>query len=287
MSLILDELFPTIADLKLVVPTLGTSVDKEKLNSSATSAKKQICNIITPAIYATIIGANGVAAQKAALAQALANATMAKQVAFDVIEYRKADIAVYKNEQENMRRSFMENYYNAMDTLLYLLKDDNVWKETAFYKQQQELKISTAEDFNALYPIDSSYLFFFRTMAIQAEIIDDHLSGYFELATKKEDVKATKKLNRALAQMTVSVAIQRFDPIELPSTIRNLFDDSTATRSGDSEQTRLLDLAKQLMTQALETVKAVDMVLNITETTISVDVETSFNRPEDGIFFLG
>jgi hypothetical protein len=287
MSLILDELFPTIADLRQVVPSLGTSVDKEKLNSSASAAKKQICNIITKAIYDTIVGADGDADQKAALAQALANATMVKQVTFDVIEYRKTEVAVYKNEQENMRRSFMEGYYNAMDTLLYLLKDDEAWKATPFSMQQQELKISTAEEFNALYPIDSSYLFYFRTMAIQAEIIDDHLSGYFDLATKKVDEKAFKRLTRALAQMTVSVALQRMDPIELPSTIRNLFDDSTASRSGESEQARLLDLSKQLMSQAMDTIKSVDMTLNITDTTTTVDVETSFNLPEDGIIFLG
>jgi len=287
MSLILDELFPTIADLRLVVPSLGTSVDKEKLNSSASAAKKQICNVITKDIYDTIVADDGDADMKVALAQALANATMVKQVTFDVIEYRKSAVAVYKNEQENMRRSFMEGYYNAMDTLLYLLKKDETWLATPFSKQQQELKISTAEDFNALYPIDSSYLFFFRTMAIQAEIIEDHLSGYFELATNKEDEQSIKRLNRALAKMTVSVALQRFDPIELPATIRNLFDDSSASRSGDSEQARLLDLAKQLMTQAMETVKAVDLVLNISETTVSVDVETSFNQPEDGIFFMG
>jgi hypothetical protein len=287
MSTILEELFPTFADLKLVVPSIGSSVDMEKLNSSAMSAKKQICAIITPQIYQKIISVDGSEEQKSALSQAMANATMVKQVTFDVIEYRKNEVAIYKNEQENMRRSFMEGYYNAMDTLLYLLKDDNSWKETPFAKQQALLIINNADDFNALYPIDSSYLFFFRTMPIQSEIIDDYLFGYFDQAALKKDDKATKRLSRALAQMTVSVAIQRMDPIELPSTIRNLFDDSTAIRSGESEQSRLLDLAKQLMNQATETVKAVDITLNIESMTTTVDVDTSFNQPEDGIFFMG
>lgn len=285
-SLILNDFFPDLADLRLVLPTLGSSVDMDKLNSSAATAKKQICNIITTGIYDTIKGADGDAEMKAALGQALAHATMAKQVTFDVIEYRKNNVAVYKNEQENMRRSFIEGYYNAMDTLLFLLRDDTAWKSTPFYSQQKALKIATAEDFNALYPIDSSYLFFFRTMSIQAEIIDEQLADYFQKATEKEDAKSTSRLLRALAHLTVSVALQRFDPLELPASIRNLFDDSTATRYGEAEQARLLDLSKQLFAKAIETVKSVDMVLSTTDTTTSVDVQTSFNEPEDGIYLL-
>lgn len=286
MSLVLNDLFSDMSDFKEVVPSIGASVDLEKLNSSAMSARKQIQNIITKAIYDTI-KADTESESILPLKQALANATMAKQVVFDAIEYRKSDTAVYKNELELMKRSYMDNYYNAMDTLLVLLKDDDVWKETAFCKKQDELKIKSAEDFNLLYPIDNSYLFYFRTIPIQAEIIDEDFCDLFEIAAEKEDTKSANRLMRSLALMVVATAIKRFDPLELPMTIRNLFEDTTASRSGDSEQSRLLNLAKDLQLIAMDTIKNVIDILTITDTTTSIDTESSFTLPEDQIILLG
>ena len=286
MSLVLNDLFTDMSDFKEVVPSIGASVDLEKLNSSAMSARKQIQNIITKAIYDTIKEDTDTESVLA-LKQALANATMAKQVVFDAIEYRKSDTAVYKNELELMKRSYMDNYYNAMDTLLVLLKDDEVWKETAFCKKQDELKIKSAEDFNLLYPIDNSYLFYFRTIPIQAEIIDEDFCDLFEIAAEKQDTKSTNRLMRSLALMVVATAIKRFDPLELPMTIRNLFEDTTASRSGDSEQSRLLNLAKDLQLIAMDTIKNVIDILTITNTTTSIDTESSFTLPEDQIILLG
>ncbi|MDR3119655.1 MAG: hypothetical protein LBU44_09645 [Mediterranea sp.] len=51
----------------------------------------------------------------------MANLTLAKQLIFDVINRRKSDIDIYKYELEAMRRAYIENYFNAMDTLIQLL----------------------------------------------------------------------------------------------------------------------------------------------------------------------
>lgn len=62
-----------------------------------------------------------------------------------------------------MRRSYIENYYNAMDTVIQLLDNSQTvpsWKETRYKKMLDVLKIKSTEEFDMLYTIDMSYLFF-------------------------------------------------------------------------------------------------------------------------------
>lgn len=82
---------------------------------------------------------------------------------FDVVSKRKDDVDIYKHEQESMRRSYIENYYNAMDTVIQLLDNSQTvpsWKETRYKKMLDVLKIKSTEEFDMLYTIDMSYLFF-------------------------------------------------------------------------------------------------------------------------------
>jgi hypothetical protein len=283
MSLILSDFFQGTADLKEVVPGIGASVSLDELNGSAITAKKQICDILPVAIY-NAIKAGDDAEKKQALSAALANLTMAKQIPFDAIKFRKSSVAFYKNEQEASRRMYMENYYNSMDTLLSLIQDTDEWKATAFYTRSQNLKIASMSEFDALYPIDQSFLFFFRTISIQEEIIDEDLSSYFEQAAEKET--ETKRLKRALAMMVVASAINRFDPIELPATIRSLFDDSSISRSGEGEQKYLLEVAEKVLKKARSIIESVDMILNIQELDTSVSTGNTSACRKDKFFFM-
>ena len=145
------------------------------------------------------------------------------------------------------------------------------------------LQIKSAEDFDILYPIDLSYLFFFRTIPLQKEALDDGLSAYFERAEKKEDV--LRMLKRCLAKQTIAIALRRFDMIEFPATIRSLFDESKANRSGKDEQDRMLSVASSLADEVKQDLANIDLLLT-TETSGSVDTNTSFNRPEDIILVM-
>ena len=80
----------------------------------------------------------------------------------------------------------------------------------------------------------------------------------------------------------VAVALTRFDILEFPSTIRNLFDDSKASRSGKDEQERLLILSVQLQDQANSLIKDIDLLLSDPQSS-DIETETSFNQPEDKI----
>lgn len=281
---ILQELFPTVSEFRKYAPYAESNITFDQLNSSAISARKQIIIILTKTVYSEIVSTDG--ELKEALCMAIANLTMAKQLIFDIVSKRKDDVDIYKHEQETMRRSFIENYYNAMDTAIQLLDTEEEfpsWKETRYKKLLDGLKIQSTEDFDMLYSIDLSYLFFFRTIPIQKEALDDGLSGYFERAENKEDI--LRMLHRCLAKQTISIALRRFDIIEFPSTIRSLFDDSKASRSGKDEQERMLALAASLANEVKQELANIDLLLT-SDSSGSVDTNTSFNRPDDIIMLM-
>lgn len=205
---------------------------------------------------------------------------------FDVVSKRKDDVDIYKHEQESMRRSYIENYYNAMDTVIQLLDNSQTvpsWKETRYKKMLDVLKIKSTEEFDMLYTIDMSYLFFFRTIPIQSEALDDGISAYFERAEKKEEV--LRLLKRCLAKQTIAIALRRFDILDFPSTIRNLFEDSKVMRYGTQEQERLLALSDALLEEVKRELANIDLLLS-TDSSGSVDTNTSFNRPDDIIMLM-
>ena len=216
------------------------------------------------------------------LRTALANLIMANDTIFDVLRKRKAAIDIYKYEQEAIRRAYYENYYNAMDSLIALLnQSENMgWEDTRYYKMLDKLQIKTTEEFDLLYCIDLSYLFFFRCIPIQVEVLEENFTGYLERANEKPSVLSL--INRALAKKVVAVALTRFDILEFPSTIRNLFDDSKASRSGKDEQERLLILSAQLQDQANSLIKDIDLLLSDPQSS-DIETETFFNQPEDKI----
>ena len=281
---ILQELCPTIAEFRKYAPYAESNITFDQLNSSAVSAKKMMIIILTKDVYSEIVKVDG--ELKEALCMAMANLTMAKQLIFDIVSKRKNDVDIYKHEQETMRRSFIENYFNAMDTVIQLLDTEDKfpsWKETRYKKLLDGLRIQSTEDFDMLYSIDLSYLFFFRTIPIQKEALDDGLSAYFERAEGKEDV--LRMLHRCLAKQTIAIALRRFDIIEFPPTIRSLFDDSKASRSGKDEQERMLALSASLMDEVKQELANIDLILT-SDSSGSVDTNTSFNRPDDIILVM-
>nr|UWF99768.1 MAG: hypothetical protein [Bacteriophage sp.]UWH98621.1 MAG: hypothetical protein [Bacteriophage sp.]DAM96902.1 MAG TPA: hypothetical protein [Caudoviricetes sp.] len=280
---VLEELFIDVAQFHLYSPYAESNMNFKDLASSAMSAIKQVQSVISPDIYKKIAAGED-NDEKDALRSAVANLTLAKQLIFNVLSLRKSDVDIYKNEQEQMRRAYRDNYYNAMDTLLQLLDSDEEWKKTKTYKALENLKLKTTYEFDASYPIDNSFLYFFRCVPIQQEALDDYVSGYYERLPEKDQTNR-RKLDRCLAKITVALSLRRFDILEFPATIRNLFEDSKVMRYGTQEQERMLTLSDDLMSQALESLKNIDLSLS-GNTDVDIVTETSFNRPDDKIYLM-
>ena len=286
--MILEELFTDVATLREYVPFMDSNIAFSELGSSAKSAKKQICVIITPEVYSAIIGkGNGSIFEE--LRTAVANLTLAKQVVFDAINRRKQEIDIYKHEQESMRRAYIENYYNSMDSLVQELEKSDIesWKETRYKKILESLRIKTAPEFDELYPIDGSYLFFFRIIPFQREALEDYMNGYYSRVSDDDESKNSiyRKLDRCLAMYTVAKSLRQFDIFEFPSTIRNLFEDSKAMRYGTQEQERVLALSEQLKNEADQLLRDIDTMLSNSEGG-NVSTEESYLLPSDKFYLM-
>lgn len=288
MSTILDQLFPTVADFRDSVPSFDSSKTFQSINSSAISARKIILDIITKPIW-DIISAETDTDALMFLRVAFANLTMFKEGIFHIVEERKAtSTTIYKYEYEQMKRQYIDNHYNALDSLIGILEADALedtpvyaWADTPYAKMRDELKIRTAHDFNLYYPIDTSFLYFFRTMPLQRQIIYELIGDYYTKIADRPDFE--QRVNSALVYLTVASSLTKFDMIEFPPTMRSLFDDNTANRSGKDELSAQEKVAAALNNKAMGLLNNIDSILN--DTNLNVGTSTDFNK-EDNSYYL-
>ena len=281
---VLTDLFSDLSTFTEYAQGVETSNSLDDLQASGRTAKKRVEGIISQPVYTAIVNGED-DTLKDALRSAVANMTLSVQLVFDAVNRRKAGTDVYKYEIEAMRRAYTENYFNAMDTLICALTDGDdkkenspaaLWKQSRYCKLLAACRIRTADDFDSIYPIDLSYLFFFRTVPLQKETLDERLAAYYD---KTEDAKLVAMLNLALAKKTVAKALRRFDILEFPPTIRNLFDDNKASRAGKDEHDSALALADLLDSEADQLLENVDMLLDTNTTDFTSN--SAYNRPED------
>lgn len=287
MSTIVTDIFQDVAEFRKYAPGVSAQTDFDELNSSAISAKKKITDIITSEIWDQVQPETDSINQS--LKIAYANLIMHHAVVFNIVSLRISGGAdVYKSEQETMRRQYIDNYFNAMDSLIKeLSENDNyktLWEATDHYKMISKLELKTTGAFHSFYGIDMSYLFFFRSVSLQREVlIEEGMSTIFERAAGKDHL--IEKLYFALSKMVVALALTRFDIIEMPATIRSLFDEQKSSRAGSDEANRAQLLASNLRQSAMASIRAVEMAL--TEPDISdIASDTSLNDERDKFYFI-
>lgn len=295
MKNILVDIFKDFGTFSKYAPGVETNMDLNDLLSSGITARKRVETIITAEVFNAIVG-NPDDALIESLRSAIANMTMASQLIFDSINRRKNNVDVYKYEIEGMKRSYMDNYYNAMDTIIRQLMSAEVksedtdspaalWRKSRYYKIIGVCKIRTADEFDSIYPIDLSYFFLFRILPLQKETLDERLSAYYDRLTDDNRERIEPILTLALVKKTVAKSLRRFDILEFPPTIRNLFDDSHTSRSGKDEHDAALDLADRLDLEAEELIANADTLL-ATDASVDFCSNSAYNRPDDKIIML-
>ena len=295
MKNVLVDIFKDFGTFSKYAPGVETNMDLNDLLSSGITARKRVETIITAEVF-NAIALNPDDALIESLRSAVANMTMASQLIFDSINRRKNHVDVYKYEIEGMKRSYMDNYYNAMDTIIQQLMSAEVnsgdtcspaalWRKSRYYKIIGVCKIRTADEFDSIYPIDLSYFFFFRILPLQKETLDERLSAYYDRLTDENCERIEPILTLALVKKTVAKSLRRFDILEFPPTIRNLFDDSHASRSGKDDHDAALDLADRLDLEAEELIANADTLL-ATDASVDFCSNSAYNRPDDKIIML-
>ena len=288
---ILVDIFKNFSTFSLYAPGVETNMDLNDLRSSGLTARKRIEIIISRAVFDELLKEKEDSPLMEALRAAMANMTMATQIIFDSVNRRKSEVNVYKYELEAMKRSYTENYCNAIDTLVQLLSEPTegeiaeLWRKTPYYPILERCEIKTMDQMDAIYPIDASYLYFFRTVPLQKETLDEVMAVYFEKLTDDNKERIRPILLLALVKKTIAKSLRRFDILEFPSTIRNLFDDSHASRSGKDESCAIFALADRLDREAEELLSNADTLLS-SETVSDFCSNSAYNNPDDNIIML-
>lgn len=288
---ILVDIFKNFSTFSLYAPGVETNMDLNDLRSSGLTARKRIETVISRAVFDELLKEKEDSPLMEALRAAMANMTMANQIIFDSVNRRKGEVNVYKYELEAMKRSYMENYCNAIDTLVQLLSEPTegeiaeLWRKTPYFPILERCEIKTMDQMDSIYPIDASYLYFFRTVPLQKETLDEVMSIYFEKLTDDNRERIRPILLLALVKKTIAKSLRRFDILEFPSTIRNLFDDSHAARSGKDESSAIFALADRLDREAEELLSNADTLLS-SETVSDFCSNSAYNHPDDNIIML-
>lgn len=291
MKNVLVDIFKNFSTFSLYAPGVETNMDLNDLRSSGLTARKRIETVISRAVFEELLKEEENSPLMEALRAAMANMTMANQIIFDSVNRRKSEVNVYKYELEAMKRSYMENYCNAIDTLVQLLSEPTegaiaeLWRKTPYSPILERCEIKTMDQMDSIYPIDASYLYFFRTVPLQKETLDEVMSIYFEKLTDDNRERIRPILLLALVKKTIAKSLRRFDILEFPSTIRNLFDDSHAARSGKDESSAIFALADRLDREAEELLSNADTLLS-SETVSDFCSNSAYNNPDDNIIML-
>lgn len=288
---ILVDIFKNFSTFSLYAPGVETNMDLNDLRSSGLTARKRIETVISRTVFDELLKEKEDSPLMEALRAAMANMTMANQIIFDSVNRRKGEVNVYKYELEAMKRSYMENYCNAIDTLVQLLSEPTegeiaeLWRKTPYFPILERCEIKTMDQMDSIYPIDASYLYFFRTIPLQKETLDEVMSIYFEKLTDDNRERIRPILLLALVKKTIAKSLRRFDILEFPSTIRNLFDDSHAARSGKDESSAIFALADRLDREAEELLSNADTLLS-SEFVSDFCSNSAYNHPDDNIIML-
>ena len=295
MKNVLVDIFKDFGSFSKYAPGVETNMDLNDLLSSGITARKRVETIITAEVFDAIISSSDETLTEP-LRSAVANMTMASQLIFDSINRRKNHVDVYKYEMEGMKRAYMDNYYNAMDSVIQRLMSTEVtsentdspaalWRKSRYYKIIDSCKIKATEAFDSIYPIDLSYFFFFRILPLQKETLDERLSAYYDRLTDENRERVDPILTLALLKKTVAKSLRRFDILEFPPTIRNLFDDSHASRTGKDEHDAALALADRLDLEAEDLISNADTLLS-TDASVDFCSTSTYNNPDDNIIML-
>lgn len=305
----INELFDNMATLAQHAPAVDTNLSIGDLKAAFGSSWKQLTALVPDNVLDAIADGSD-ENLKQALRTALANRTLANHAIFSAYHQRKAGTDVYKYEVEQMQRAYMENYFSAMDTLLTELtalvspesgRDasapaksgttpdvGHLFSLCRWYQMASTVRIKTAEQFDMIYPIDLSYLFFFRTLPLQKEVADGRIGSYYDRIKdlERDDKERLLSLaDMALVKKTVAKALRRFDILEFPPTIRNLFDESHANRNGKDESERAISLADMLDGEADALISDLDTLLE-SENMLDVSSMSAYNDPTDKIIMM-
>lgn len=218
----MDNLLSSIGEYMTYAPGMDASLDIDNLRPSNFNARRTIKSVIGNKVFNALAESDAANEQRIALSGSLANLTMYNYKVFDAVNKRvNQGKEIYRYELDAMRREYINNHFTYIDALIGLLENNTDFKESDMYKLKESLIIKTLDQFESYYPIDGSYYFFYRTLPLQRNIIEEQITSTINLTDACANAKHKRKVEKAIVLFTISSALQMFDVYELPSNIKN------------------------------------------------------------------
>lgn len=277
----MDNLLITISEYMKYAPGVDASLTIDNLRPSNFNARKTIRSVISVDVFDEVAKLEATDEKRQALCGSLANLTMYGYKVFEAVNKRiNQDKEVYRYELDAMRREYINNHFTYIDTLIGLLETDEKFKQSPLYLLKEKLLIKTLEQFESYYPVDGSYFFFYRTLQLQRDVIENQIGNKVDIAEALKKDKHKKKLEKAAVLLTISKALEMFDVYELPANIKNtgsanrISTDKLYDDKWKSERVLSLEKEAHMLISSVERVQSA--VNNTDSATVNNESDKSF-----------
>lgn len=276
----------TIDDLRSLAPGTPASIDSATIIPYLRSAHKAVSSLISVEVFNEIADLED-SELLHDMKSAVSNRLMYDYKLFEIIQLRQTGKTdTYKYEFEAMQNTYLNFYYDALDSLFAGLHAESCpvtsWKTSAAFKARERLLIKNTEDFHSCYGIDNSDYFFFSVVFIQRMVIDKYLTS-INLDELSEDL--LRRLKCIVAKLTVAYALRQFDITMFPKSLRNPSADG-ASRQASSEQESLYKLSEYLFSVSEQDMNQLLFELQSPEPGCDLPSQTNLNDKEYKFFLM-
>lgn len=238
------DYFEDIIAFGIYAQGVDASLDLQALLPSFGMAKSKIEKIIGESVYKEVRDGDHPDLQEL-IKSALANYCMYEYVPFSNLK-KDRESQMYKYQLDMSREQYLSCAWVAMDDVLLKLdsSDMTLWKDTEIFKERKNLIVTSARDFNFYFDINSSSLFYYKTLYLQREIITENLIPRLGKELLCKHPQLIELVKRLICYNVMSRAIQTFEVAELPANIR-------AKLSNEYSKDNSFELQREKLYQAL------------------------------------
>lgn len=276
----MDNLLTTITEYMKYAPGVDASLTIDNLRPSNINARKTIRSVLSTEVFDVINKLETTDEKRIALCGSLANLTMYGYKVFEAVNKRiDQGKEIYRYELDAMRREYINNHFTYIDTLIGLLEEDEKFKQSPLYLLKEKLIIKSLDQFESFYPIDGSYYFFYRTLTLQRDVIENKIYTRVNVEEALKNEKHKKKLEKATVLLTIAKSFEMFDVYELPANIKNtgsanrISTDKLYDEKWKSE--RIISLEKEAFS-LIDTLERVQSAIKMDRASINNEFDKTF-----------
>lgn len=229
------DIFSDLSDFQAYTDGLVADTTYEQLAPSIRTTVHNILSMVNASVYVALAEAaspteDDSEEEKAAkttllegkelLKTAVAAGAMLKYQIFAAVKKNGTDASLYKYQHEEIKDSYAEAFWLSMDRLLEFL-DENPdiggYKETAEYKDRQQLPVKSGREFDRYYGIGGSAFFYHKVLFLVRQTWRSEVKPTLPAEPSETILELAKE---ALCYRVMAQAVMSFDVTELPRSIR-------------------------------------------------------------------